>query len=211
MSDPTPTGVTVAGVGRVAVRPDLLVAHLGTEVADVSVQAALDACSAAAGRLATALRGAGVADADLATAGASVHQVFDDRGQPRGWNATQALTARLRDLGTAGESVSAALAAAGDAGRLHDLTLAVDDDRAARVEARRLAFADAAATAGLYAELAGRALGPVRAVTEGGGGDGDPRPMRAMAFGRGAAMPVAAGEQDVTVQVEVTWDLTPPA
>jgi uncharacterized protein YggE len=205
---PEPTGVTVTGIGRVAVRPDLLVARLGAEVSATSVQAALDGCSAAAARIAAALREAGVADADLATSGASVHQAFGDRGQPRGWTATQGLTARLRDLGSAGEAVSAALAAAGDAARLYDLSFSVDDDREARRDARRRAFADAAETAALYAEQAGRRLGVVRAVREGEPtGGGRVREMRAMAFGGGAAdLPVEPGSQDVAVAVEVTWD-----
>ncbi len=208
MSEPIVDGVTVTGLGRVSVRPDLLVARLGAEVTAGSVQAALDACSGAGGAIASAVRAAGVADADLSTSAASVYAAYDDRGQVRGWTASQSLVARLRDLSTAGEVVSAALAAAGDAGRLHDLSLVVDDDRTARGEARRLAFADATASAEIYGELAGRRLGPVRALREvaGQGGGGGGMVMRAFA-GDSGGMPVEAGNQEVTVTVEARWDL----
>ncbi|HEV2088441.1 MAG TPA: SIMPL domain-containing protein, partial [Cryptosporangiaceae bacterium] len=107
-----------------------------------------------------------------------------------------------------GEVVSAALTAAGDAGRLHDLSLVVDDDRAAKAEARRLAFADAIARAELYGELTGRRLGPVQAVREHTGqlGGGGGMVMRAFAADS-AGMPVEAGNQEVTVTVEARWDL----
>ncbi|HEV2088425.1 MAG TPA: SIMPL domain-containing protein, partial [Cryptosporangiaceae bacterium] len=98
MSEPVADGVTVTGLGRVFVRPDLLVARLGAEVTAASVQGALDACSAAAGAIATAMQAAGVAATDLLTSGASVHAAYDERGQVRGWTASQGLTARLRDL-----------------------------------------------------------------------------------------------------------------
>jgi uncharacterized protein len=200
------SGVTVTGSGKVPVRPDVLVARLGAEVVAGSVQDALDRCSAALAQMAAALRDAGVADADLGTAGASVYVAHDAQGNPRGWSATQQLTARLRDVGTAGDLISRAIAAAGDAARLHDISFEVADDSAPREEARRLAFADAQAKASLYAQLADRELGAVRAVAEGDLGG----PIRPMAGARlmvaESSMPVEAGSLDVTVSVTVQWD-----
>jgi uncharacterized protein YggE len=205
MTEQPPTGITVTGKGTVGVVPDLLVARLGAETAASSVQAALDSCSAAASTLVAALKDAGVPDSDLATSGATVQAAYDDRGQPRGWSATQAFTARLRDLGSAGETVSKALGAAGDAGRLHDLSFAVDDDREARAEARRRAYADAAGTAQLYAELAGRRLGAVLAMRELDSHNGG-IVLRAHTLGGGGGMPLEQGNLDITVSVEARWD-----
>jgi len=204
---PDTDGVLVVGVGRVAVRPDALLARLGAEVTAQSVAVALDGSSRAVAALTAALRTAGVGDADLQTAGASVHAAYDATGHPRGWSATEQLTARLRDLGSAGSQLSAALGAAGDAGRLHDLRLVVADPATlsgAAAQARREAWADALATATQHAELAGRALGPVRSVREAGpqtsGGGG----LETAAL-RSPALPVEAGEHEVQVGVEVRW------
>jgi hypothetical protein len=201
------SGVTVSGTGRIPVRPDLLLARLGVEVVAGSVQDALDRSSGAVAAMARALREWGIADADLGTAGASVYAAHDPQGNQRGWTATQQLTAKLRSLDTAGEQVAKALAAAGDAARLHELTFEVADDTAPRAEARRLAFADASAKAALYAGLAGRELGPVRAVAEGGPGDVPLRGYDGAMMSRAAqSMPVEAGSLDITVVVTVQWD-----
>ncbi len=198
------SGVRVSGFGKVPVRPDVLVARLGAEVVAGSVQDALNRCSAALAAMAAALREWGVADADLGTAGASVYAAHDNQGNQRGWTATQQLTAKLRDVATAGDRVTAALAAAGDAARLHDLSFEVADDTAPRAEARRLAFADARAKAEQYAELSGRELGVVRAVAEIVGSVGSAREFDG-AF-RAASMPVEAGSLDIGVTVTVHWD-----
>jgi uncharacterized protein YggE len=197
-------GVSVTGSGRVAVRPDLVIAQLGAEVTAGSVQAALDGCTAALSAVSAALRGHGVEGGDLGSAGASVYAAHDPHGVPHGWTASQQLTARIHDVAAAGAAVSAALAAGGDAARLYSLALGVDDPEPARAQARELAFAEAQATAELYARLAGRRLGLVRTVTEGGVAGTAPGTTRA--YAAKSAMEVEPGSLDVTVGVTVQWD-----
>ncbi len=200
-------GVTVSGVGRVPVRPDVLVAVLGAEVVAGSVQDAMDRCSAALKATMVALNEWGVAPADLGTSGASVYAAHDQHGNQRGWTATQQVTAKLRDIDTAGDLVSRAIAVAGDAARLHNLSFEVADDTAARTEARRLAFADARAKAALYAELAERELGAVRAVVEiVGGGHIPGREFDGGMMMAKGSMPVEAGSLEISVGVTVQWD-----
>lgn len=199
-------GIAVGGVGRVSVQPDVLVARLGAEVVAGSVQDALDRCSAALARMAATLREWGVVAADLGTAGASVYGAHDQHGNQRGWSATQQLTAKLRDLGTAGDIVSKAIAAAGDAGRLHSLSFEVADDTVPASEARRRAFADARAKAAQYAELSGRELGAVRAVFERSAGGGGAGGVELDGMLRTASMPVEPGSLEVVVAVTVHWD-----
>ncbi|WP_018353511.1 SIMPL domain-containing protein [Longispora albida] len=201
-------GITVLGAGLVPVTPDVLVARFGAEVTAESVQAALDRCSSALAKMNGVLKAAEIAAKDRQTAGARVYQAYDGNGSPRGWTASQQLTARLRDLGTAGDLISSVIGAAGDAARLHDLSFTVDDPAEARNAARDLAYADAKAKAERYAHLAGRRLGPVEAIRESDGGGSSPMPggARMMAFG-GAAPPVEAGELEISASVEVRWGL----
>jgi uncharacterized protein YggE len=123
-----------------------------------------------------------------------------------GYAATQQLTARLRDLDRAGSLVGEAVAAGGDAARLHGLHFDLSDSRAVHEWARVQAWEDARGKAGQLATLAGRALGQVVRIRE----DGSPHPMRTHAIALAAApmataMPVEPGTTTVTVTIEVEW------
>ncbi|MGH3734776.1 MAG: SIMPL domain-containing protein [Micromonosporaceae bacterium] len=204
-------GVLVTGAGRVALPPDVLLVRFGAEVVDTGVQQALDGCNRAMAAMNAVLRDGGAADADRQTSGASLYQAHDQHGQPRGWTASQDLTARLRDLGRAGDLITATIGAGGDAARLRTVNFDIDQAseayRAARVKARRLAFDDARATAEQYASLAGRRLGVVISVQEGNAGYSPATQVRSMAFGAAESMPTEGGELDVRTTVEVRWEL----
>lgn len=201
-------GVATLGTGRVAVVPDVVVARLAAEATDESAATAHQAAAAGATAVIAALRAAGVADRDLRTAAMSS---WTDPGatvtegglvatrRPR-TTVTLAVEARL-EVATSGEVIGVALEAAGDAARLEGTSLRLSDPAAARERARALAFADAVAAAEQLARLAGRALGPVLEIREGGSGGGGPM-MEDMAM-RAVAVPVEAGEQEVLVQLAV--------
>ena len=203
----------MVGTGEVSLPPDVLTVRIGAEVTGRAVPEALDRCSEATAAMAGLLRQRGVADRALQTAAASIYQAHDHNGRPRGWTATQQLVVRLRDLPGAGDLISAAVATAGDAARLQSVTFDIDRTseryRAAQVEARRRAFADAQSKADQYAQLAGRRLGVVISVRESHPGYSPPIPLRQAAFRTADAggMPVESGELDVTATVEVRWEL----
>jgi uncharacterized protein YggE len=199
-------GVTVRGSGSATAAPDVLVLQLGAEVRHPNVSAALGQASAALSAMVARLRAAGVPDADLRTSGASLWSQTDGQGRLTGHVANQQLTAKLRDLITAGDLVVEVVAAGGEAARLHGLSFEIDDDSGLRERARERAFADARAKAEQYAALAGRTLGPVRRVSE---DTGQHRPMGGMVELASAdstrSMPVEAGSQEVTATVGVEW------
>jgi uncharacterized protein YggE len=136
-----------------------------------------------------------------------VYQAYDNNGSANGWTASQQLTAKLRNLGAAGDIVSATIGAASDAARLHDLSFAVDDSTEAQSHARDLAYAQAQSKARRYAELAGRQLGLVEAIRETGDISRPGQMPRLMSFTEGSGMPVEAGELEITATVEVRWGL----
>lgn len=211
MAEPL-TGVLVTGTGRIALPPDVLLVRFGAEVTGVGVQEALDGCTRAMSAMNATLREAGTADADRQTAGANLYQAHDQHGQPRGWTASQDLTARLRDLARAGDLITATIGAGGDAARLRNVSFDIDQSseayRTARVQARRLAFEDARTTAEQYASLAGRRLGVVISVIEGHGGYSPITPMREARMAAAMdSMSVEGGELEVRTMVEVRWEL----
>ncbi|NUS72747.1 MAG: SIMPL domain-containing protein [Corynebacteriales bacterium] len=202
------TGITVTGEGRVSQKPDILLAKLGAEVTASSVESALERCSAHMSEMIKVLHAGSVPGSDTTTAGASVRNAYSE-GKARGWVANQSLSVRFRDLAQAGELVTRVLSAGGNAARLHHLGFDVDDPTEAQHEARRLAFADAQTKAELYAQLASRQLGAVNRVLETGspGGGAVMRTMSAGRAGSAPAMPVESGSLDITVTVEINWDL----
>lgn len=82
-------------------------------------------------------------------------------GRPRvvGYSASTTLGVTVRELPDAGSLATAALDAAGTAGRLHGMQLNVTDPGVPGREARAAAYADAHAKAEHYAEPAGAELG----------------------------------------------------
>lgn len=208
---PAPPTVTVVGHGRVSLTPDIALVRLGFEVVEDDPAAAMAACGRAADSVVVGLRDAGVVPADLQTTGLSLQVAWEHgpRGQRQvGYQVTSGLTVRVRDVASAGQLASDALAAGGAATRINGFQLAVDDARGAEHDARADAVADARAKATQYAGLTEQRLGDVVTITDGEAGGPVVHPMRmAAAAARPAAMPVEPGETEVHASVTVTWEL----
>lgn len=203
-------GVHVTGLGRVTGRPDVLRFTVGVEVAADTVDEALQQANAAAERLIATLRERGIAEEDLQTAGVQVHPRYDDRGrQVTGYVVTETVSVTVRDLDSAGATMSAAVEAGGDAARLSGVSLALEDDEDLLAAARERAFAHARGKAEQYADLVGRDLGEVLSVRETLQPSG-PMPFAAAESAGGAAhadIPIAPGSAEVSVAVDVRWAL----
>ena len=202
--------VTVTGQGESFGKPDRLDASFAVEHSSSTVAAALKQTSTAAVRMRDALVKGGVAKADLQTSNVSINATRKDDGAITGYTVNQGLTAKIRDLKQGGALISAAVSAGGDAARLNGTSFAIENDSALLAAARKKAFADAKRKAGLYAREAGRPLGRVVKVSEGG-------PVQ---WGQGgsnkfassdASVPLEPGRQSLTVNVTVEWMLDPAA
>jgi uncharacterized protein len=199
--------VTVSGTGSASGVPDELHLHLDVSTQADSVAVALEAANAAMSQVHTVLRDHGVAD--LSTDGLSVYPRYGDDGAVTGHQVTESAAARLRDLDRAGETISAACGAGGDAVRVSELSLGFSDDSELLAEARAAAVADARLRASQYAAAAGRPLGAVLTIRE-GDGDAGPVPLpKAMARDGYASspVPIAAGSRQVSATVTVTYVL----
>jgi hypothetical protein len=204
--EPAPEGVTVTGSGTAEAVPDVLVARLGTEARAGTVAEALDGSVRALAGVVATLRAGGVGELDLSTGSATVWPIDDGRGRVSGYSASQQLTARLRDLDRAGALVSEAMAAGGDAARLHGLSFDLSDTRQVTEWARVQAWQDARAKAGQLATLARRTLGQVVRIREGGPVyPMGPQRVHLVSAPAAAPMPVEPGTTTVTVTIEVEW------
>ena len=156
-----------------------------------------------ANKVIEALRDAGVADDDIQTADLSVQPVFDDDGKVTGYEATNTVSARIRDLAKAGEIVDAAAAKAGDDIRVQGITFSIDDDSALLAAARTKATKRARAQAEQLASGAEVEVGEVRSITE--STSACPLAYAADAAEKAASTPVMPGSQVLSVQATVVF------
>lgn len=201
--------ITVTGEGRVVAVPDMAVLRLGVTEDDRAPEAAMAAVGTRIEAVFAGLSGLGVAARDMETTGLSLMPVWERQtpgaGEaPRvaGYRASTQVTVRVRAMDSLGAVMEAALEAG--ANEFQGISFAVAEPRPLETEARKAAVADARARAETYAAAAGVTLGPVLRIDETGGYVPGPQPF-AMAEAR--AVPVAAGEAEISVQVTVVYGL----
>ena len=201
--------VTTTGIGRASTAPDTAVITLGVERIAPRPSEALSECTVSAEAVLAAVRRY-VPDPDgVQTSDLSVHPNYGHRGdRPEGYAARNTLTIRTRAIDDAGTIATEALAAAGEAGQIHSLSLIVDDSREAADAARAAAFADAERKAQHYAALAGASLGEVLHLSE-AGAPGQPHryEMFAAVASSAAPPPIEPGQSQVAVMVTAVWAL----
>jgi uncharacterized protein len=207
----TAVGITVSGTGTVSGTPDSLRLSMGVSVTRPTVTAALDAANGSAAKLQSALRQRGVAEKDLQTSGVSIQPQYAESGGGKapaisGYAVEESVTAVLRDLKRAGDTITAAAQAGGDATRITSVSLDLTDTGALVTAARGRAFDQAKEKAQQYAKAAGMRLSAVVSITE---QVQTPQPLdvsRAAAVPDAAkAVPIAAGSAEVAVTVTVVF------
>lgn len=208
---PPASGVEVVGTGKVAGTPDVLRLDLAVTATRSQATESLDSMSRSAGKVLAALKSHGVAGKDIKTSGLSLQPNYDyanGKTTLRGYVASEQLSATLRDLRRAGTTITAAVAAGGDAARVEGVALDLEGDSGLMAKARLAAMADARERAGAYAKAAGRALGPVTVISE-NVTPAMPQPLDAGRFDTASAsgqpVPVQPGSQQVSISVRVVW------
>lgn len=207
---PTTNGIVVDGTGLVSGTPDVLRVTLGVSVHRPDVSAALQAANVRQAALVATLRKDGVADKDVQTSQVSIDQFYDRKGRRSGYQVTETVTAKLRNLARAGKVLTDAVAAGGNEAVLQGVSFTLEDNTALLGQARDAAYADAKAKAARYASLSGRTLGDVQLIAE----TATPQPEKfgyQMSGSVGgpalASVPISPGTTDLSVSVTVRWAL----
>jgi uncharacterized protein YggE len=199
--------LTVQGSGKVTVVPDVARVYLGVTLTKPTVKEARDAAAKAMTNVIAAIKGLGVADADLQTTGLSLSARYANGSSTKivGYVISEQVQVTVRDLDKAGDVVDVATAKGatdvnGISFELADPAKAMDDARAAAIAAAR--------TSGLA--MAGAAhvtLGAVVSISDGSA----PSPIYYGAAGAAPAAdlrtPVQPGTQDVSAMVTVVFEL----
>jgi uncharacterized protein YggE len=204
------SGITVGGRANVSGTPDTLRLDLSVVATASSVSEALAKANGSADAVQKSLLGSGVATKDLQTSGLNISPDYDysTSGTPRlrGYQVSVSVSAKLRDLGRAGDTIGKAVGAGGNTIRVNGISLDLEETSVLVSKARDKAFADARTKAEQYAKASGRALGDVLTIAE---NVATPSPMPYAASAGApldkASVPIQSGSQDVSVSVTVVF------
>lgn len=191
--------------------PDVAEISAGVVIQNLDANAALRANAQRMTAVVAALKQAGVADRDIQTASLSLQPQYDYRdNQPHitGYQASNTVNVRLRDLAKTGDVVDALVKQG--ANQINGPTFSVDKPEAAMDEARTAAIKQARSRADLYATATGLKVRRIVSISE-GSDMGQPRPMMMMAKASDSSAPgstpIAVGENTLGVDVNVVFEL----
>ena len=211
-----PRIMTLSARASVRAKPDMAVIRLGVVREAKTARKALAANNAAMARVIETIRAAGVEEKDIRTSGFSLNPryVYPKQGSTRppyiaGYTAANSLAVTVRDLDRLGTILDAVVSAGSN--RMNGITFGLENPAPLRDRARKVATAKAIAKAKLYANAAGFTLGPVLSLSE-RSGPRPPRPVYARAMMKAESapdgrVPVAGGEQEITVSVTISWKI----
>ena len=198
--------ISAEAIGTISGTPDVVTIVIGVQTQSASAQTALDDNNKKAADVIGVLKDSGVAPADLQTSQLSINPSYDEKGQQiTGYQVTNMVTAKLRDITTAGAVIDAAGKTAGDAIRVQQLSFSIDDDSALRAQARADAVRRAQAQANQMADAAGVQLGAIRSITEAPAATPTIYAAMAGADTAAASVPLQPGSQELSVVVQVIY------
>lgn len=205
--------IHVQGRGVASGAPDEATVQLGVETRNTDASRAVRENSEKVAAIRARLAGAGVEAKDVQTAQLSVtpQQPFDPQtGRPSGtpsYVVDHVLTVRVRAIEKLGDVLGGAVAAG--ANQIQSVAFAVSDPSRLEADARAKAMAEARSRAEQLAQAGGVKLGPPLTITESAL---QPMPRddmryRMAAEAAAAPVPVAAGELQVEIHVQVTYGI----
>ncbi|MEM1087329.1 MAG: SIMPL domain-containing protein, partial [Pseudomonadota bacterium] len=200
------TTLQISADASVSRDPDIAFIMTGvTSEAETAQQAMADNREAMNGVF-EVLEEAGIERRDMQTSNFSMNPRYDysnrRNGEPPrliGYTVSNQLSVRVRDLDDLGETMDALVEAGGNT--FSGLRFALDDDRAAKNEARRLAMAEAITRAELYASAAGYEVARIVTLSESGGYAPQPMMMARAEMAVAEATPIASGEVSYSMTV----------
>jgi len=214
--------ITVSGVGTVSVEPDTADVIFAVQATDESLKAAQDDASTRLDAITSTLTDGGVDPKDAVTSSyyVTVMNDYDENGNfvaISGYRVDAQITATVRNLETLGDLLDSVVTAG--ANGIYGMTFYVDDPSGPASQARAAAMEDARAKADELASAAGVVISGVVSVNE----TYAPSPYSQnydMGMGRGGAgmyaeqaamsVPVSPGTSDVTVMVDVVYEIIQP-
>ena len=222
------TGIWVNGTGKATGDPDLGVLELGVEALANKASEARDMAAKAIDATVSMLKANNIQDKDLQTSQFSINPQYDMQEIRRctdglkeegkgtecrtefervliGYQVTNILTVKVRNLESMSSIIDGATEAAGNLVRINAVNFTIEDTKALLEVAREEAIADLLARANSMATLSGVELGKLVFLSESGGAPPQSfarTEAAAFGFGGDQSTSILAGELDVIVNVQ---------
>ena len=200
----------VSATGQTAQAPDRASVSAGVVTQAPTAGDAMRANASQMNAVFAALKAAGIKERDITTSQMSLQPQYDyqNRKAPRitGYEVRNTVSAMSDDLDKVGPMLDALVSAG--VNNINGVQFSIKDAKSARAKARMDAIAQARAKAESMAKAAGVRLGKVLEIREGGNSAPSPQPMMmARSMDMAESTPVAAGEQTLSVTVNITYAL----
>lgn len=204
----------VQGQGTVSVRPDVAIVTMGAVVRRETAQQAFEDAKTLAASLTQFLRSQGIAERDIATRQFSLSPEFN---RPEGgnapqivaWRGTNQVSVKIRDFSAIGTVIDGAVRILGNDAQLSGIVFTLEDTDAASRQAREQAITEAREHAEQIAAAAGVRLVRILSITETSSPPPAPMPLAAAAApAMRAVAEVAPGEQNISVSVEIVYEIS---
>ena len=209
--------ITVTGTGKVVYVPDLGILSAGVVTDGKTAAEAWQANAVVVKKLFAALKRLGIDPREVQTTGLGLSPRYVHRKDQEpllvGYSASYNLSVKVRKLDQFGGVLDALVD--NGANRNVSISLGCADPEKLLDAARVRAVAEARKKADIYVKGAGAALGQVVTISEGSVSPWRHYRFDAAARLAGAPLPIAAGEQEMSVSVTVTYQIvhtagTPP-
>jgi len=208
-----PRTITVTGQGEAKAAPDEAQISTGVVTQAQTAAAALAANTRAMTQVFATLKGIGIPDKAIRTSEFSVSPQYtayhagngSETQKVTGYQVTNSVSVTIDDLSKLGPALDALVSSGSNS--LGSIEFDIRDPKPLMTAAREAAMKDAVSRAQTYAGAGGFHLGPILAVNE--GGYEAPRPVFVMEkiAAPAAPPPMAAGEQNVSASVSVTFQI----
>jgi uncharacterized protein len=207
--------VEVSGEASVDVRPDFATVTLGVTTTGKDAREAVAANAKAVNALISALKGEGVAAADIQTSSLSITPQFSNSRSASqsdqsivGYAVSDMVTVTERDISRLGALIDKAVGAGANA--MYGVAYGENDPSKLLDKARPFAVADAKRKAEIYAGAGGAKIGRLMDLSDLTGAQPLPFARRAMTAMSAAAAPtpIEAGADRLTVSVMARFELT---
>jgi hypothetical protein len=200
----TTDSVTVSGTGSITAIPDQAEFDFTVQTKGATAAAALGRNATDTKAVIAAVLGAGVPNANIQTTQVSLDPVTSSDGMSIvGYTASDSISVTKLAIAKAGAIVDAAVGAGANGVSGPSLTVSSQDSLYA--QALKAAVAQAKTKALALADAAGRNLGGVTTIVEGGGSS--PLPFAVGAAAKDST-PIEAGTQQIQATVSVTYALS---
>ncbi len=208
-----PLTISVSANAKTSISPDIASMTFGvTSGRQTTAKQASDVVAKQMEKIIDAITKAGALKKDITTQNFSLNPEFDytQNGQlPRGFQASQSLFVKVRDLDKAGDVLTAAISAG--ANQAGGISFEVENPDAAKALARTEAITKAKEKADILAKNLGMSVGKMVGFSEDGGMV--PMPMMARGVGGGAMdyamekIQLPTGDQEITSSVTLVYEL----